>query len=80
MWHAVHMRNPVTLFEIHQYVLEKMCHHAVYCNCDQLVDINVENFDTDELLWHRRTDNVESTGESPTMALECEFVNENVKK
>ncbi|XP_062162614.1 putative F-box/LRR-repeat protein 23 isoform X2 [Alnus glutinosa] len=51
MWRAVHMRNPVTLWEF-PYVLEKMCRHAVDRSCGQLVDIYVENFGTDELLRH----------------------------
>ncbi|XP_062162723.1 putative F-box/LRR-repeat protein 23 [Alnus glutinosa] len=54
MWRAVHMRDYVTRFEFpfRPYDLEKMCRHAVDRSCGQLVDINVENFGTDELLRH----------------------------
>jgi hypothetical protein len=51
MGRAIHMSNPVTLWDC-PYDLEKMCRHTVDRSCGQLVDINVENFGTDELLRH----------------------------
>jgi hypothetical protein len=52
MWRAVHMRNPEAPYWEFPYDLEKMCRHAVDRSCGQLVDINVENSGTDELLRH----------------------------
>jgi hypothetical protein len=54
MWRAVHIPSPKTLWELWQlpYDLEEMCRHAVDRSCGQLVDINVGNFGTDELLRH----------------------------
>ncbi|XP_062163008.1 putative F-box/LRR-repeat protein 23 [Alnus glutinosa] len=52
MWRAVHMRNSLAPYWEFPYHLEKMCRHAVDRSCGQLVDINVENFGTDELLRH----------------------------
>jgi len=50
LWRAVDMRNPDKLWE--DYEVERMCRDAVDRSCGQLVDINIENFGSDELLRH----------------------------
>ncbi|KAG2684676.1 hypothetical protein I3843_10G084100 [Carya illinoinensis] len=51
MWRKIDMRNLGDLWDM-PYDLETMCRHAVDRSCGQLVDINVEYFDTDELLHY----------------------------
>ncbi|KAF7842921.1 F-box protein SKIP19-like [Senna tora] len=49
MWRAIDMHNSVDLYSM-EHDLEIMCRHAIDRSCGQLVDINVENFGTDDLL------------------------------
>ncbi|KAK8671379.1 hypothetical protein V6N13_037975 [Hibiscus sabdariffa] len=51
MWRSIDMWN---LGDLHAmpYDLEKMCFHAVDRSCGHLLDINIEYFGTDELLFH----------------------------
>ncbi|KAK9267231.1 hypothetical protein L1049_009653 [Liquidambar formosana] len=47
MWRTIDMRN---LGDLGDYDLERMAQHAVDRSCGQLVEINVEDFGTDDLL------------------------------
>ncbi|GLT46892.1 hypothetical protein SLA2020_206200 [Shorea laevis] len=49
MWLSIDMRHRGDLHDMN-YDLEKMCIHAVDRSNGKLVDINIEHFDTDELL------------------------------
>ncbi|KAE8708149.1 putative F-box/LRR-repeat protein 23 [Hibiscus syriacus] len=51
MWKSIDMRNLGDLFDM-EYDLEKMCVHAVNRSCGHLLDINIEYFGTDELLFY----------------------------
>ncbi|KAK4488141.1 hypothetical protein RD792_003883 [Penstemon davidsonii] len=53
MWRSIDMRNKVNIWEMpYEYDLEKMCRHAVDRSEGQLIDINIENFGTDDLLLY----------------------------
>ncbi|GMI80390.1 SKP1/ASK-Interacting protein 19 [Hibiscus trionum] len=51
MWRSIDMRHSYPLKKFY-YDLEKMCFHAVDRSCGHLLDINIEYFGTDELLFY----------------------------
>ncbi|KAE8683177.1 putative F-box/LRR-repeat protein 23 [Hibiscus syriacus] len=51
MWRSIDMRNSGDLHNM-DYDLEKMCVHAVDRSCGHLLDINIEYFGTDDLLFY----------------------------
>lgn len=50
MWRTIDMRNNFDIDDYKPFFFHELCEHAIKRSCGNLVDINVENFGTDELL------------------------------